>query len=38
MSLLRQVVVLGQEVAQPPTHLGPELGVAGPQLVLPVQG
>ena len=38
MSLLRQVVVLGEEVTESPTHLGAELGVAGPQLVLPVQG
>ena len=36
--LLREIVILWDEVTFPPAHLCLESGVAGPQLVLPVQG
>ena len=38
MFLCGEVVILGYKVAGPPSHLGLQFGVAGPQLVLPVQG
>ena len=38
MFLCREVVILGYKVAGSPSHLGLQFGVAGPQLVLPVQG
>ena len=37
MFLCGEVVILWYEVAGPPSHLGLQSGVAGPQLVLPVQ-